>query len=239
MYLCIIGCSFWEEQWWKRLETLRLAAAQGNDRLLAYDQPQPNPEALSVPVKIIMRLSRKGLFVFGLLGSLLLIGLADASFWIAEWQQHLLDSSIWLWLLSLTVVAGAAIVFVLVTLWRQRRTIELNQEGIRSRVKIWGMSEMGSPLMFWHEARLFACYQSPVLWRNCSTLVYELSSASQVVTWTWVQENKPLRIGMVPTIPFEEHQAQMHALCALVAAKTGLLLYDLSARQGVPPAIRD
>lgn len=239
MYLCFIGYSFWAEQWWKRLEVLRLAAAQGDDHLLAYDQPQPNIEALNVPVKIATRLSRKGLLVFGFLGGFLLIGLADTWFLLTTWPQHFVDFSICPWLLSLTVFVGAAIAFVLAVLWRHRWMIEVTQEGIRSRVKIWGMSEIGSPLMFWHEARLFAYYRKPIPWNNRSTLVCELSSASHIITWTWVQENKPLRIGRAPTIPFEEYQAQMHALCALVTAKTGLPLHDLSARQGVPPIIRD
>lgn len=231
IWLCGIGLSFVIEQRWKPLETLRLAAARGDHHLLANAQPQPNPEALHVPVKIAMRLSQKGLLVFGLALSLLLILFANLDFLLTEWLQHLLDPSIWPWLLSLTVIVGAVMAFVLAVAWRQRWMVEVREEGIRSWVKSLGMTEKSAPFMPWQEARLFACYRMPGLWKKDSALIYELSSASQVILWTWVQRKESLRAGQEPTLPFEEHQAQMRALCELITAKTGLSLYDLRRDQ--------
>lgn len=81
--------------------------------------------------------------------------------------------------------------------------------------------------MYWHEARLFACYYSPNFFSNKTIITYELSSSTQVVTWKWILEDAGWKATAEPTTTFEEHQAQMQALCEIVVAKTGLRLYDL------------
>ncbi len=90
-----------------------------------------------------------------------------------------------------------------------------------------------SEWLFWPEARLFACYPAPGSRKDRRVIVYELSSASRSVRWTWVQHKKTLRSLEEPVIAFEEHRAQMQAMSALVAAKTGLALYGLGKAEGM------
>jgi hypothetical protein len=236
IYLGIVGFAFIMERRLKHFEVLRMAAAQDDDSLLADEQPEPNAEALRVPVKFTMRFSRKGLLAYGSSLGLLFLILANASFLFEQWLQHMFDPSIWWWVLVLTVAAIALMAFVFTVIWRQRRIIEVSQEGIRSWTKSLGMNERGAIGIFWHEARLFACYRKPGPWNKRAALVYELSSSNRVIQWTWVQQNKSLRIGEEPTIPFEEYQAQMRALCSLIVAKTGLPLYDLSSERAIKRA---
>jgi hypothetical protein len=227
-WLCGISLIFVMEHWWKPLEALRLAAAQGDRSLLADEQP-PNPEALSLdaPMKIVMRISKTPLAVFGTLFSLLLIIAGNINFLLAEWLQHLIASSTWIWSLSLTVFTGALMAFFFTAWWHQRWVVEVSDVGIRSWEHSLGITENATSLMFWHEARLFARYRRPGLWSSDTALIYELSSASQVILWTWVREQKPLRFGVAPTIPLEAYEAQMRVLRDLITAKTGLPLYDL------------
>ncbi len=82
--------------------------------------------------------------------------------------------------------------------------------------------------MAWHEARLFACYPRSDLWHTRVSMVYELSSATDVVSWSWVQRRVPLSNQPLPLVSLAEHHAQVQALCDLVVARTGLPLYDLS-----------
>jgi hypothetical protein len=185
---------------------------------------------------MITRMSRKGLLVYSISLGLLFLILANASFLLEQWLSHMLDPSIWWWVLALTVAAVVLMMFVFIVIWRQRRIIEVSQEGIRSWTKSLGMSERGAIGIFWHEVRLFACYRKPGPWNKRAALVYELSSASQVIRWTWVQQNNSLRIGEEPIISFDEHQAQMRALCSLIVAKTGLPLYNLSSERALKRA---
>src|SRR5262249_36848797 len=59
-------------------------------------------------------------------------------------------------------------------------------------------------------------------------IVYELSSAHDVVRWAWMRQNNRRVIFFAqPTVSAEEYERQMQALLSLIAAKTGLPLYDL------------
>ena len=79
----------------------------------------------------------------------------------------------------------------------------------------------------WNEARLFARYGTFGAQKSGAALTYELSSAGEIVRWTWVR-HKTYPVGLEPTILPDEYNGQMEALLSLVAAKTGLALYDLS-----------
>lgn len=86
----------------------------------------------------------------------------------------------------------------------------------------------------WHEARLFA-----VITKQKQTLVYELSSRTDIIRWsdrpTW-NYGDALPAGTVGMAPLgliqaeksvEEYQCKARQLRMLVAARTGLPLYDL------------
>ncbi len=88
------------------------------------------------------------------------------------------------------------------------------------------------PLVFrgmvrWNEAHLFAVYNAPGVLSSGAMLTYELSSASSIVRWTRVLRPNALGLHMDPGMPLAEHTQAMKALCQLIAAQTGLPLYDL------------
>ena len=82
-------------------------------------------------------------------------------------------------------------------------------------------------MLRWNEAHLFAVYNSPGAWRSGAVLTYELSSASSIVRWTQILHSNSFGLHMDPGIPLPEHNQAMKALCQLIAAQTGLPLYDL------------
>lgn len=207
-------------RYWKYIEPYRFAAVLGNDRLLADEQPQPDSDALPMPVTIrISPIVERRFF----LGYLLLLTFLITGFISLVSILSLFVSLPWLWVLLIVICVDILFVSLAFLTTRIRRSIEVSQDGIRFQA-----SSRGYIFMIWHEARLFACYPEPGPWRNSPTMVYELSSASHVLCWTWTQR-KSLFGGLGREYSsFEEYTAQMKALCSLVIAKTGLQLYDLS-----------
>jgi hypothetical protein len=131
----------------------------------------------------------------------------------------------WFWALILAIVIGGLLPAIGVFSARVRYPIEVTEDGIRFR------SMKGQTLMFWHEIRLFACYAEPGPWHNPPALIYELSSASNVVYWIEIQRKDLLNIFRNPSRPLQEHTALMQAFHALIVARTGLPLYDLSKHE--------
>ncbi|BCL81297.1 hypothetical protein ccbrp13_37620 [Ktedonobacteria bacterium brp13] len=62
--------------------------------------------------------------------------------------------------------------------------------------------------------------------KSGAAMTYELSSATDIVRWTWVRR-KTYFVNQEPMVPLDEHNRQMQELLALVEAKTGLALYYL------------
>ena len=78
----------------------------------------------------------------------------------------------------------------------------------------------------WDEARRFARYPTFGDRKSKRTITYELSSTTDIIRWTWIQR-KSFLSSMEPAIPLAAYHQQMQALLSLIAAKTGLPLYDL------------
>ncbi len=210
--------------YWNRIEPWRFATALGDKRLLADEQPQPNAEALPIPMTIkTNQLIERRIFIGYLLVSIFLLTL-----YLYILLMPLSYES-FLWPLLIAVLVGGVFILGWVLIVRPRWSIEVSQEGLRFRTP----NSATYVFMFWHEARLFACYPEPGPWNDSPAMIYELSSGSQVVYWTWMQRKNPLDVITRPALPFEEHSAQMRALSELVVAKTGLPLYDLSKGQTV------
>lgn len=104
-----------------------------------------------------------------------------------------------------------------------RQKIEVTEQGLSAR----NGGQKGA--MRWEGARLFAMYNTWGAQKNGSSITYELSSATDIVRWTWVRRPNLLHLNMVPTVPSNEYNQQMQALNALIAAHTGLPLSDLRA----------
>ena len=59
-------------------------------------------------------------------------------------------------------------------------------------------------------------------------IMFELSSAHDVVRWGWMRRNSMRVIFFArPASSAQEYERQMQRLLSLIAAKTGLPLYDL------------
>jgi hypothetical protein len=76
-------------------------------------------------------------------------------------------------------------------------------------------------------SRLFAMYPTFGARKSGFAVTYEVSGARDIVRWTWLR-HKSYRLGLEPVIPFDEYNREMQDLFSLVAARTGLPLYDLS-----------
>ena len=121
---------------------------------------------------------------------------------------------------SILAVIGLVFLFVIVFSGLGRQQIEVTEHGLCARYA----GRTGR--VMWEEARLFALYGMFRAQKNGAALTYELSSPRDIVRWTWVQRTTYF-LGLKPTLPLEEYNRQMQALLSLIAARTGLPLYDL------------
>jgi hypothetical protein len=211
----------WQEQFWRPLERRRQRAAQGDQNLLAKEQPGADERALSLPFTIGTRISRKYLFaVMGALGLLVVLAIVLSIF-----SDNSAQSSLDHFLYSLLPFIAIAVVvigvlFAVVLFWRGRQEIEVTESGLVTR--------FGGRVskMDWNEARLFAVYGVFGVRNRGLASTYELSSANEIVRWVWVRREN-YNLSLAPAVSGDEYNRQMEGLVSLVAAKTGLLLYDL------------
>ena len=198
---------------WKRIEPRRLAAAQGDPALLAEEQPTPDAAALALPATFQLSMSKAQLVGLAALPELVVVVYS-----IYGWL--IIGIPFWLSLLLLTVLVLLVVAAVFAT---SRQVLEVTEVGVRLRA---------SPGVFrgivrWNEAQLFAVYNTPGVLRSGTMLTYELSSASSIVRWTHILRPNALGLHRDPGMPLAEHTQAMKALCQLIAARTGLPLYDL------------
>jgi hypothetical protein len=209
-------------RYWKRIERRRFAAVQGNRTLLAAEQPIPNATSMALPITIKLRYS-KGFWLLMTGAILLLALLLAASITLYDNGPLLFTSSrrlFFLVIFLILVVLMLAILLVLCFSPLGRQQVKVTESGLTARYagKFSGIT--------WSEARLFARYDAFGAQKSGTTLIYELSSAGAIVRWTWVRR-KTYFVGLEPTVSIDEYYGQIHALIELVAAKTGLPLYDL------------
>ncbi|MBO0795063.1 MAG: ABC transporter ATP-binding protein [Ktedonobacteraceae bacterium] len=222
MFLATIGFFSVIMYYWGRIEPRRFAAALGDQHLLANEQPQPDSDALRLPVTIAMNGIKEHRLYMGYMSFTILFLMV-----FIYVSGILFMSFTWLWSLLIAVLVGIFLFSCVVLVARQRYPIEVTDEGIKARAETGGKF-----MMFWHEMCLFARYPEPGPWNSSPAVIYELSSASHVIRWVWVRRKGPLNIVRGRHLSPGEYNAQMQALCALVAAKTGLPLYDLSKWRG-------
>jgi len=215
---------------WKRIERRRLAAAEGDHTLLAEEQPTPDTTALALPVAFKMNTSTTQIAFMSALLELVIV-----LFGVYGW--FIIDSiPFWLFLTGGTVLV---LILVLLIFFTNKQVLEVTEVGLRLRAPpVLGFRDM----VRWNEAHLFAVYNAPAVPRSEAVLTYELSSASSIVRWTRILRPNSFGLHMDPCMPLAEHSQAMKALCQLVAAQTGLPLYDLriertsEARGGVTNA---
>ncbi|MFL5704572.1 MAG: hypothetical protein ACJ8AG_17290, partial [Ktedonobacteraceae bacterium] len=124
-----------------------------------------------------------------------------------------------------TVVIGLTLVLygVLATILynRARQQLTVTETGLIKP----GFRKVQS--ISWNEARLFAIDGIYGGKKYPYPSVYELSSANEVIRWMWIRSTWRIIFFARPAVPREEYDRQMQALLSLIAARTGLPLYDL------------
>jgi hypothetical protein len=217
------------ERFWKRLEQRRQAAARGEQSLLAAEQPVPNASSLQLPLTIGQRPNWFGLLFLPAIMIITMLIIVVA-FLVFLPQLSVVPHHRPIPPTVMYVVLAAPIVVILVLCgvlfgrfyYKARQQLTVTETGLIKP----GFRKVQS--ISWKEARLFAIngiygakkYQYPS--------VYELSSANEIIRWTWMRPNSARVLFFAkPTVPKEEYNRQMQALLSLIAGRTGLPLYDL------------
>jgi len=208
LFVLLAIWSTWGARFMLRLERRRQAAARGSGAhtFLATELPSPRTVPLSLPVIIGIRAKWRLKVIVWPWVALLVLAAADDAFNHRVWD-------VGLFVAVLGALGAHSFLAHLVTGERQ---IEVTDDQLTERV---GGLEETVP---WEEARLFAITRG-----RHATVSYELASSQASVTWVWVRPGTLSARLFEPTIPQYEYDRQMEALLALVAAKTGLPLYDL------------
>jgi hypothetical protein len=223
-------------RYWKRFEQQRIRAAQGDQNLLAEEQPALDEAALSLPLTIQSRTSSPENFFQPIIGAAVItmiivgvIGFLAGSTSIFSPSNVLAFVLGGLAILVLVLVMLVSMVFLALILSRTDQRIELTEHRmtIRQGGKVHSVA--------WDEARLFAIEGVYGLKKSLSPSVYQLASANDILKWTYQRRRSPERNGLLyrpilaikPTTSYEEYERQMEALPALVVAKAWLALYDL------------
>ena len=211
----------------KCLNHRRNRSVQKDHPLFATEQPVPDETALITPITIQLRLNSR-LFLLGLavlmVPATMILLVVEA---VLSMTMHLQFP------LPLTAIA-IGICFVRLTIFVLRRAgkpsfghqAHIDEQGITvTKNKI-------TTRVDWRTARLFTL--------NANELfrVYELINDETVVRWHWPLNRNSLLSFYQPVIPQEQYDQQMQALLALVAAKTGLPLYDISKPQKQPAQLQ-
>jgi len=211
-------------RFYKRLEQRRQKAAKGDASLLAAEQPAPNTMALPLSSTIGQR-PKWGTLM--LLPGILLALMAVVAFLLIfspPYSQALPQSVVFILVGSLLIVTLLLCGLLIAGLYaRAREQITVTEHGL---IKVGLLRKVHS--VPWQEARLFAIDGVYGSMKYPHPIVYELSSAHDVVRWGWTRRNNMRVIFFAqPTVPAEEYERQMQALLSLIAARAGLPLYDL------------
>ncbi len=180
----------------------------------------PEPSAFFVPLSITLRLKKTHIGILGvLMVGLIVPGAINLVVQFTQRSSFPGQSDIFS-LIFWIVLGFAAFVLCFMPLFIVRTTIETRESGLRT--------EAGT-FMHWHEAYLFACYRLPGLVPgDRTTVIYELSSHTRVITWRWIDNPQSPLSAWKPLLAPDEYHRQMQSLCDLVIEKTGLPLRDLT-----------
>jgi hypothetical protein len=202
--------SFLQAWRWARINPRRQAAARGDTILasLAVEQPAPRETALPLPHTITMK-PRK--LQDALVGMALAVGVLLA---YLVYQSITGDTSQWV---AVLIVAGVFVVFGLLAPLFPASRISVT----RYALKVRGQPRGGEVL--WRDARLLAIREGKA---GTPATRYELASERATVEWRRLRRIRWFSVEQ-PELLFEEYDREMDALLAVIAAKTGLQLYDL------------
>lgn len=226
----MIGLVAIQAKYWRKRRELRTRAVQGDPALLAGDQPEPDAQAVPLPmvIKVHTRMRAMVVLVAIMLGVMMVAIIAG--FFIgfsqvraAHPQENLLSG-----LPIVLIVMGIVVVFIMVVLllafalaaWLNKQKIEVTEEGITSM--LWRKKQH----MRWNEARFFSMGGSA---NEKRPTYYELSNERTNVVWMELRSRKFFLSGFLEPegISLQEYEDEMKKLREIIAGKTGLKLYDL------------
>ncbi len=218
LFFLAIQLSAAQEGFLRRVELRRQAAFRSDEHFLAAEQPETNANALKLPITFRLRLNNLPL-ISAFAAPVLLI----FAIWLLDrWLTRAPDiATLTFWIFSSIFVVALLVIF-LTLYWllstEFTQVIEVSDEGLRTHYK--GQDTH----IRWSDARLFARHGVFGDAHGHRTFTYELSGSDIVVKWS-VHKN---RMGFSKTdVPFEEYRKRMIALNEVIAARTGLQLYDL------------
>jgi protein-S-isoprenylcysteine O-methyltransferase Ste14 len=217
-------------KYWKQLEQHRQAAARGDQRLLADEQPVADGHVYTLPFTI-RQSPRKASFML-MSGTTFLssiIGISLAILFLThivplphhtDWPPTLVFSVIGV--LSLFGLV-ATIAFAILMYTRVRQQITLTENGLMQV----GLSRKVRSIP-WSEARLFAILGIYGAKKYPSPALFELSSGNEIIRWNWIRRNSMRVLYFANSrVDTAEYERQMNGALSIIAAKTGLPLYDL------------
>jgi hypothetical protein len=209
------------EQAWKYYEQRRQLAAQGNREQVTLATEQPIPDALALPLSAVLR-SKNRIYIIVLVFAVvfLLAVLISLSIEITLLFLSIIHIDIMLIVIDIAILLILLLFTILGAVFGNRQSVqqlEFTEAGLLKRT--------GKKVTFvpWDEARLFTIAStSPNVKKvNGPPTHYELSSSNEVLRW-FASEHA----GEAPT-PSDRYYQQMQALLSVIAARTGLPLYDL------------
>ncbi len=237
-------------KFWERLERRRQMAAGGDQRLLAAEQPRPDANALplptvlgqpspvtsdfSQPTTVVTTVVQRPnwtifLVIFGVVFLAIIIFAVVFLLFFPTLFPPLPHHRA---LPSAFVFIAVAVFVVLMLLYcgllfgvmyfRARQHLIVTETGLI----MFGFRTVHS--VSWQEAKLFAIDGIFGARRYPHPSIFELSSANAIVRWSWLRRSnlKVLFIAQ-PLLSEEDYNRQMQSLLSLIAARTGLPLYDL------------
>lgn len=218
----------------ERLEQRRQAAARGDHNLLAAKQPLPNATALPLPITL-GRHHKGKIYVLILLVNLLLLLILSIPLYIV--LPHLFPPGNSLSPQAFAVIILGSFVFLVLLLFglsfgmlyaREREQLTVTEYGLM-KIGLWGKVQS----MSWQEARLYAIsgvYGLKKTGRLAARIPsqYELSSAHDIIRWGPLPDtNIQAFVSGETASPLPVQGNYSQALLSLIAARTGLPLYDL------------
>ena len=223
------------KRFWNRLEQRRQMAAADDKRLIADQQPAPDPHALTLPLTIGQRPKKSTFLIFF---SSMFVGAIIAAIVVVALIPHFMPSTpharplppafIWIFIGCLAFLLLLYMgIFFAVFYAKVRQQVTITQDGL---IKMGMFHKVHS--VPWRDARLFAIngvygslgYKQPV--------VYELASENDIIRWGWMRRNNARVMFLAqPTASPEEYERQMQGLLSMIAANTHLPLYDLRKKE--------
>ncbi len=195
-----------------RYNRRRQAAARREPAAVIYpQQPIANVQEYALPMTITLYPKAQ----MGI-GMALVAGLCLACALAGIWIQIMPNR---IWSVILGIVCLTLIVWLMIWTFRQP-IIKITLTEKEIQIKQFDEERA----IAWTDARLFSVF---AVRRQGNNVYYELSSAKRILRWNW---DRSLR-GLRPTTSQEEYNRQMEAVLRIIAAKTGLPLYDL---RGIP-----